>query len=134
MANPAGNFLTLQQGVQLFGADAMRITFADAGDSIDDANFVSSTANSAILRLTKELAWIQEVLEAQPKMRTGQRLFADRVFANEISHAAHMTKEVSQLCPRYCVYCNLGEMHYPLRNNDRINAFLAALIAVKLCQ
>lgn len=91
---PAGNFLTLQQGVQLFGADAMRITFADAGDSIDDANFVSSTANSAILRLTKELAWIQEVLEAQPGMRRGQKLFADRVFANEISHAAHTTKQV----------------------------------------
>lgn len=90
----AGNFLTLQQGVQLFGADAMRVAFADAGDAIDDANFVSTTANSAILRLTKELAWIQEVLEAQPSMRTGQKLFADRVFANEISHAAHKTKEV----------------------------------------
>ena len=90
----AGNFLTLQQGVQLFGADAMRIAFADAGDAIDDANFVSTTANSAILRLTKELAWIQEVLEAQPSMRRGQKLFADRVFANEISHAAHKTREV----------------------------------------
>lgn len=81
--------------MQLFGADAMRIAFADAGDAIDDANFVSTTANSAILRLTKELAWIQEVLDAQPSMRKGQKLFADRAFANEISHAAHKTKEVS---------------------------------------
>ena len=73
----------------------MRVAFADAGDAIDDANFVSTTANSAILRLTKELAWIQEVLEAKPGMRHGQKLFADRVFANEISQAAHKTKEVT---------------------------------------
>lgn len=90
----AGNFLTLQQGVQLYGADAMRLALADAGDAIDDANFVSTTANSAILRLTKELAWINEVVEAQPGLRKGQKLFADRVFANEIRYAAHKTKEV----------------------------------------
>lgn len=28
------------------------------GDTMDDANFEHTTANGAILRLTKELAWI----------------------------------------------------------------------------
>lgn len=29
---------------------------------MDDANFETTTANAAILRLTKELAWIEEAL------------------------------------------------------------------------
>lgn len=29
---------------------------------MDDANFETSTANAAILRLTKELAWMEEML------------------------------------------------------------------------
>lgn len=40
----------------------MRWALADAGDALDDANFETTTANAAILRLTKELAWIEEVL------------------------------------------------------------------------
>ena len=110
--------------MQLFGADAMRIAFADAGDAIDDANFVSTTANSAILRLTKELAWIQEVLDAQPSMRKGKKLFADRVFANEISHAAHKTKEVSfnslswHICNMFVGSISMSEMHYVQMNSS----------------
>jgi leucyl-tRNA synthetase len=40
----------------------MRWALADAGDGMDDANFETSTANAAILRLTKELAWMEEML------------------------------------------------------------------------
>jgi leucyl-tRNA synthetase len=40
----------------------MRWALADAGDGMDDANFETTTANAAILRLTKDLAWIEEVL------------------------------------------------------------------------
>jgi len=42
----------------VLSADAMRFALADAGDTNDDANFEHGTANMAILRLTKELAWI----------------------------------------------------------------------------
>lgn len=40
----------------------MRWALADAGDGMDDANFETTTANAAILRLSKELAWFEEVL------------------------------------------------------------------------
>ena len=50
------------QAIAAYSADAMRWALADAGDALDDANFESTTANAAILRLTKELAWIEEVL------------------------------------------------------------------------
>lgn len=35
----AGNFKTLQQCLAEYGADACRMGLADAGDSMDDANF-----------------------------------------------------------------------------------------------
>jgi flavin-binding protein dodecin len=38
-ADIAGNFKTLQQAIQEYSADAMRIALADAGDTMDDANF-----------------------------------------------------------------------------------------------
>lgn len=50
------------QAVAEYSADAMRWALADAGDGLDDANFETTTANAAILRLTKELAWAEEGL------------------------------------------------------------------------
>lgn len=50
------------QAVAEYGADATRWALADAGDTMDDANFETTTANAAILRITRELAWIEEVL------------------------------------------------------------------------
>lgn len=36
-----------------YTADAMRLALADAGDGMEDANFVEDTADKGILRLTK---------------------------------------------------------------------------------
>jgi leucyl-tRNA synthetase len=60
----AGNFKTLQEAIAEYSADAMRIALADAGDAMDDANFEESVANATIMRLTRELAFIDEVLAA----------------------------------------------------------------------
>lgn len=67
----AGNFKTLSEAIGEYSADAMRWALADAGDGMDDANFESSTANAAILRLTKELAWVEEVLAGGAGLRDG---------------------------------------------------------------
>ncbi|XWS73823.1 hypothetical protein CRYUN_Cryun02cG0162500 [Craigia yunnanensis] len=56
MSKPKGNFKTMYLAVIKFVADANRFSLADAGDGMEDANFVSETANSAILRLTKEMS------------------------------------------------------------------------------
>lgn len=57
MSKSTGNSLTLKDSLLKFGADATRVTLADAGDSIEDANFEESTANAAILRLSTFLEW-----------------------------------------------------------------------------
>ncbi|KAG6781884.1 hypothetical protein POTOM_011269 [Populus tomentosa] len=94
MSKSTGNFKTLRQAIDEFSADATRFSLADAGDGVDDANFVFETANAAILRLTKEIAWIEEVLAAEASLRTGPpSTFADRVFENEINIAVETTRK-----------------------------------------
>ncbi|GAB2269236.1 hypothetical protein Dimus_004163 [Dionaea muscipula] len=94
MSKSTGNFRTLKQAIQDFSADATRFSLADAGDGVDDANFVFETANAAILRLTKELAWMKEIADAETTLRAGPpSTFADRVFANEINLAVKMTEQ-----------------------------------------
>ncbi|KAG8478913.1 hypothetical protein CXB51_028769 [Gossypium anomalum] len=94
MSKSTGNFRTLRQAIEEFSADATRFSLADAGDGVDDANFVFETANTAILRLTKEIAWMEEILAAESSLRTGPpSTYADRVFENEINIAVKMTEK-----------------------------------------
>jgi len=94
MSKSTGNFRTLRQAIEEFSADATRFSLADAGDGVDDANFVFETANAAILRLTKEIAWYEDNLTAESSMRTGPpSTYADRVFANEINIAIKTTEQ-----------------------------------------
>eukprot|EP00195_Chlamydomonas_chlamydogama_P014672 CAMPEP_0202900896 /NCGR_PEP_ID=MMETSP1392-20130828/12094_1 /ASSEMBLY_ACC=CAM_ASM_000868 /TAXON_ID=225041 /ORGANISM="Chlamydomonas chlamydogama, Strain SAG 11-48b" /LENGTH=1103 /DNA_ID=CAMNT_0049587353 /DNA_START=121 /DNA_END=3432 /DNA_ORIENTATION=- len=94
MAKSNGNFKTLTEAIHEYSADAMRWALADAGDGMDDANFETSTANAAILRLTKELAWVEEMLAEGAGLREGEpSTIQDKVFANEINIAIVRTRE-----------------------------------------
>jgi leucyl-tRNA synthetase len=52
MSKSLGNFYTIMDVVGMYGADSTRIALAEAGDSLDDANFVLSNAENAILKLS----------------------------------------------------------------------------------
>ncbi|KAJ1261107.1 hypothetical protein BS78_09G002900 [Paspalum vaginatum] len=94
MSKSTGNFRTLRQAIEEFSSDATRFALADAGDGMDDANFVFETANAAILRLTKEIAWMEEVVAAESSLRTGPpSSYADSVFVNEINIAVKETEK-----------------------------------------
>ena len=41
----------MNQLIERYGADPIRICFADCGDSLDDANFVSELCDSSVNRL-----------------------------------------------------------------------------------
>ncbi|CAF4589633.1 unnamed protein product [Rotaria sp. Silwood1] len=62
MSKSTGNFLTLVQAIEKFSADGMRLTLADAGDSIEDANFEEEMAEAQLLRLYTFIEWVKEVL------------------------------------------------------------------------
>ncbi|XP_010553692.1 PREDICTED: leucine--tRNA ligase, cytoplasmic-like [Tarenaya hassleriana] len=94
MSKSTGNFRTLRQAIEEFGSDPTRFSLADAGDGVDDANFVFETANAAILRLTKEIAWIKDVLSAESSLRAGPpSTYADKVFENEINIGIRSTEK-----------------------------------------
>ncbi|KAG5633144.1 putative leucine--tRNA ligase, cytoplasmic, partial [Asterophora parasitica] len=59
MSKSLGNFLTLRDGIRKFGADATRLSLADAGDGLEDANFEEKTANANILRIHTLLGWCE---------------------------------------------------------------------------
>lgn len=94
MAKSTGNFLTLLQITEKFGADASRIALADAGDSVEDANFDESNANAAILRLTTLKEWCEEVNAQKDTLRTGPLdTFFDKAFDNELNYLIEQTYE-----------------------------------------
>jgi leucyl-tRNA synthetase len=83
MAKSTGNFMNLETALEKYGADATRFALADAGDGLEDANFLEKTADDAILKLFTEKDWIQEALAA--KNRTGEYTWNDKVFLNELN-------------------------------------------------
>ena len=84
-----GNFLTLNDSCNKFGADATRVALADAGDGVDDANFDETVANSSILRLYTLKEWCEEVTKDE-SLRTGPTDgFFDQVFNNEMNLIVH---------------------------------------------
>ena len=87
MSKSDGTFITMKDACVEYSADATRFTLADAGDGLEDANFEKKSANAAILKLTKEIAWVEEVTQQLPHMRRGpdQLTFLDRVFLNEMN-------------------------------------------------
>ncbi|TEB18259.1 Nucleotidylyl transferase [Coprinellus micaceus] len=92
MSKSTGNSLTLRESIEKFGADATRLSLADAGDGLEDANFEEKTANANILRLHTLLDWCKEQVTDQAKLRTGPRTFHDDVFENEVNDLINFTQ------------------------------------------
>ncbi|EMR09841.1 leucine-tRNA ligase [Pneumocystis murina B123] len=91
MSKSTGNFLTLKEAVEKFGADATRLAMADAGDSLSDANFEETTANSAILRLYTLGLWCKDQIEKLDNFRNGEMNFHDYAFENEMNELIQLT-------------------------------------------
>ncbi|XP_063989407.1 leucine--tRNA ligase, cytoplasmic [Diachasmimorpha longicaudata] len=86
MSKSDGNFLTLTEAVGKFSADGMRLCLADAGDSVEDANFVETMADAGILRLFTFIEWVKEVLGSQDNFRKGEpNTINDQVFVSEMN-------------------------------------------------
>ncbi|CUS12596.1 unnamed protein product [Tuber aestivum] len=96
MSKHTGNFLTLEETVKKYGADAARIAFADAGDGVEDANFEEKVSNAAILRLYTLKEWCEDMVRDAKagKLREGPKdTFWDRVFENEMNQLIGQTRE-----------------------------------------
>ena len=64
----------------------MRFSLADAGDGIEDANFVESMADAGILRMYSYLDWVREMIATRDTLRTGPaNTYCDQVFLRWVS-------------------------------------------------
>lgn len=71
-------YLTIYYLLLLVG---MRLSLADAGDGIEDANFVENMADAGILRLYSFLEWVKEMITAKDLFRSEDiYTFNDKVF------------------------------------------------------
>lgn len=103
MSKSTGNFLTLQNAIELYGADPVRFALADSGDGIDDGNFVDNQAEVALLKLFNYYKWCERMLtdpaEGSSSMRKGPSMdklcittFADKTFANAMNKLIGQTR------------------------------------------
>jgi leucyl-tRNA synthetase len=96
MSKSKGNFLMMLECVVEYSADATRFALADAGDSLDDANFDRSVANQAVSYLFVEEEWIREFVGELAKEDVAKRtevVFMDRVFENELHYLIECAKQ-----------------------------------------
>jgi leucyl-tRNA synthetase len=89
MSKSTGNFLTLNQAVKKFGADATRIALADAGDGMEDANFEEKGANAAIMRMYILKEWIEETVKNDELRTTQGEVIWDKLFEDEMNLLVH---------------------------------------------
>eukprot|EP00919_Chromeraceae_sp_WS-2016_P080754 GHVR01190828.1.p1 GENE.GHVR01190828.1~~GHVR01190828.1.p1 ORF type:complete len:1046 (+),score=250.39 GHVR01190828.1:149-3286(+) len=92
MSKQEGNFLTLSDSVSTYGADATRLTCADAGDTLDDANFSRESANSAVMKLFLLEQFVKQNIENSNNLRTGEYTEGDIMFNNEIARLVNEAK------------------------------------------
>jgi leucyl-tRNA synthetase len=57
----------------------MRLTLADAGDSIEDANFEEEMAEAQLLRLYTFIEWVKELLNINPVDVTDEKTSINRL-------------------------------------------------------
>jgi len=79
--------LTLSETVETYSADGMRIALADAGDAVEDANFVRDVADNGLLRLYNMIEYTKEVISDRKsgKYRTGEKTSLDLYFVNRLN-------------------------------------------------
>lgn len=75
MSKSTGNFLTLSDSVEKFGADASRIALADAGDGAEDSNFDETVANAVILKIFELKKWIEDVVLQARVLKEGENIY-----------------------------------------------------------
>jgi len=66
----------------------MRMSLADAGDTVEDANFVETMADAGLLRLHNLIEWVKEVLSSKEEMRidSSGHKFADDCFTRYMGY------------------------------------------------
>ena len=69
--------------IQSVHSPGMRLSLADAGDQVEDANFVEQMAEAGLLRLYGLIEWVRDMVASRDSLRSGpesEYTFNDKVF------------------------------------------------------
>lgn len=91
MSKSTGNFLMLEEACRMYSTDGVRFALADAGDTLEDANFERKRADAAVVMLFVEEEFAQKVCGGEMELRQGERNFMDIAFDNELNALANQT-------------------------------------------
>ena len=89
MSKSRGNFITLRQAIDAYGASATRFALAFAGEGVDDANFDRQVAEQAVLRLRR---YVEQATE-RPATRGGAMSTVDRWFVGAMDRIVEETRQ-----------------------------------------
>lgn len=89
MSKSKGNFKVLGEIAREYGADATRYACADAGDTLDDANFTFQNVNSGIMMLSTIEMYLGKVVQSFASFRAADSEdkevnYFDKVFYNSM--------------------------------------------------
>jgi len=93
MSKSKGNFLMMDECIEMYSCDGTRFACADAGDSLEDANFSRETAENALMNLYGELQWFGDIQKEKEGMRVGEENYMDKVFSNTMERLIVETDE-----------------------------------------
>ena len=101
MSKSTGNFLTVEDGIKKYSADAVRIALANAGDTNEFSNFETDVANAAVLKLFQLEEWATVTMAKITDFRTDGETAADRIFAASLDYFIEETdKAMNAMCFR----------------------------------
>ena len=105
MSKSKGIFLTVNDLIELYGADASRITLADCGDSLDDANFLREISNLSVNKLYSFENFVKilvnevwnkikdlKIEDPDKQIKLNNNLF-DQIFDNNINYLIKEAKK-----------------------------------------
>jgi len=87
MSKAKGNFFSLNEILSKYSADAARLAMADAGDTLEPANYSESVANKNLLAMSTFLESMKALISGTEPTddRKEDVKFVDRWFANEMN-------------------------------------------------
>ena len=133
--------MTMNQCIKKFGSDASRIALADAGDTLDDANFDESVANAAIMKLFVLEQWIQTQLASDFVVNPeAEQSLWDKLLLNEVNkaltdaHKAYSEMKHKQVVVIFNHLLNIKESYLIATEGSRnpyvISRYLEALLTI----
>src|SRR6185437_10027252 len=84
MSKQVGNFITIDDALQKWTCDSLRLAMAESGDSNDDANFSTPVVNKSILQLSTMLEWMTEICEKKEDHKSYEKCLEDDIFEYEM--------------------------------------------------